>query len=224
MTGPVLVFDLDGTLVETMGDLTASLNHALEHAGFEAIEADRVRRMVGAGVKVLVERGLEYNKVQPSAEVVEPMLERFVKYYEAHICVHSHTFDGAVQALEALKDKGWKLAICTNKLEGLAKPLIRALGIEQLFDAVVGGDTFSKNKPDAMPVFGAIDMAGGTKRGSVFIGDSRTDIEAARNAGLPVIAVDFGYTDVPVIELKPDVVISHFNELENAIDSFANAE
>ncbi|WP_068316634.1 HAD family hydrolase [Polycladidibacter hongkongensis] len=224
MTKPVAVFDLDGTLAETMGDLTASLNHALEYEGFERIEPEKVRKMVGAGVRVLVQRGLEFNKVTPSDDKVDPMVERLVRYYEAHICDHTHLFEGVRPALNTLKAKGWKLAVCTNKIESLAKALLRALEADDLFDAVVGGDTFSKNKPDAMPVLGAIDMAGGTRAGSVFIGDSRADVEAARNAQLPVIAVDFGYTDVPVRELNPDVVISHYDELLDAFERVLEAE
>ncbi|KZL17784.1 Phosphoglycolate phosphatase [Pseudovibrio axinellae] len=217
MTTPVLVFDLDGTLLETMGDLTASMNHVLVEAGFEAIEPERVRKMVGAGVKVLMSRGLEANKVEVTEEVLEPLLTKFIRHYETHIADHTYAFPQALETVANLREAGWKTAICTNKLEKLAKPLVRAKNMEHLFDAVVGGDTFSKNKPDAMPVFGAIDIAGGSRAGSIFVGDSKADIAAARNAGLPVIAVDFGYTDIPVRELGPDVVISHFNQLEAAV-------
>ncbi|MTI16742.1 phosphoglycolate phosphatase [Rhodobacteraceae bacterium RKSG542] len=217
MTNPVLVFDLDGTLVETMGDLTASMNHVLVEAGYEAIEPENVRTMVGAGVKVLLSRGLKANKVDPTPDILDPLLKKFISYYEKHIADHSYPFPEAVEVLTRLKEEGWKLAVCTNKLENLAVPLLKALDMFDMFDAVVGGDTFSKNKPDAMPVYGAIDMADGTREGSIFVGDSRADIQAARNAGLPVIAADFGYTDVPVKELGPDIVFSHYNELEAAI-------
>ncbi|OKL43248.1 phosphoglycolate phosphatase [Pseudovibrio exalbescens] len=194
------------------------MNHVLVDAGYEAIEAERVRTMVGAGVRVLISRGLKANKVEPTDEVLDPLLAKFIRYYEAHIADHSYPFPGALDTIRRLREQGWKTAICTNKLHKLAMPLVKALEMDDLFDAVVGGDTFSKNKPDAMPVFGAIDMAGGTAEGSIFVGDSRADIQAARNANLPVIAVDFGYTDVHVSELGPDVVISHYDELEDAIE------
>ncbi|SDQ93539.1 HAD-IA family hydrolase [Pseudovibrio sp. Tun.PSC04-5.I4] len=217
MTTPVLVFDLDGTLLETIGDLTASMNHVLVGAGFEAIEPEKVRKMVGAGVKSLLSRGLEANKVEATEEILQPLLVKFIRHYETHIADHTFAFPEALETVARLRAAGWKTAICTNKLEKLAKPLVKAMEMDQLFDAVVGGDTFSKNKPDAMPVFGAIDIAGGARAGSIFVGDSNADITAARNAGLPVIAVDFGYTDTPVRELGPDVVISHYNQLEAAI-------
>lgn len=223
MTKPVLVFDLDGTLLETMGDLTASMNHVLVEAGYEALEPERVRKMVGAGVRVLMSRGLAANKVEVTDEVLDPLLTKFIRYYETHIADHTHPFPEALETVERLRTEGWKTAICTNKLEKLTRPLVKAMNMEHLFDAVVGGDTFSKNKPDAMPVFGAIDQAGGSRTGSIFVGDSKADIVAARNAGLPVIAVDFGYTEVPVRELGPDVVISHYNQLEAAIQEITEA-
>lgn len=197
------------------------MNHVLVEAGYEAIEPERVRTMVGAGVRVLMSRGLKANKVEPTDEILDPLLDKFIKYYENHIADHSHPFPGALDAVRTMREKGWKTAICTNKMHGLAMPLLKALNMLELFDAVVGGDTFSKNKPDAMPVFGAIDMAGGDTAGSIFVGDSRADIQAARNANLPVIAVDFGYTDVPVADLHPDIVISHFNEFEAAVEKLS---
>ena len=217
MTKPVLVFDLDGTLLDTMGDLTASMNHVLVEAGYEALESEQVRKMVGAGVRVLMSRGLTANKVEVTDEVLDPLLAKFLKYYETHIADYTQPFPEILEVIERLRGNGWKTAICTNKPERLTHPLIRVMNMEHLFDSIVGGDTFSKNKPDAMPVFGAIDQAGGARAGSIFVGDSKTDINAARNAGLPVIAVDFGYTDIPVRELGPDIVISHYNQLEAAI-------
>ncbi|WP_310620232.1 HAD family hydrolase [Flexibacterium corallicola] len=218
MTTPVLVFDLDGTLVDSMGDLTVALNHVLVEAGYEAIEPESVRHMVGAGVKVLLSKGLKANKVTPTPELIEPLMKKFIAYYENHIAEHSHPYEGVIETVKSLREQGWKTAVCTNKLENLALSLLKALDIRDLFDAVVGGDTFSRNKPDAMPVYGAIDKAGGIRSGSVFVGDSKPDVDAARNAALPVIAVNFGYSTVPVKELRPDVIISHFNELESAIE------
>lgn len=219
MTSPVLVFDLDGTLVETMGDLTASLNFALQGAGYNAIDPERVRAMVGQGARSLLQRGLAANGVEADADMIEPLYERLVEYYAANIAVQSHPFPGVVAALERFRDTGWKTAICTNKIEGLARPLIETLGMSHLFDAIVGGDTFERPKPDAMPVLGAIEQAGGAISGSVMVGDSGTDIDAARAAGIPVVAVTFGYTPVPVSELSPDRIISHFDELWPAVES-----
>ena len=152
-------------------------------------------------------------------EIVAPLFAHFLEYYAAHIAVHTRPFEGVVPALEAFRKDGWKLAVCTNKAEQLTLPLLEALDLTRYFDAVVGGDTFPVAKPHAEPVHGAIARAGGQIEGSIMVGDSVTDIDAARNAGIPVIAVDFGYTTIPVRELSPDRVISHFNELAEAVEA-----
>ncbi|MET1415045.1 phosphoglycolate phosphatase [Roseibium sp. HPY-6] len=213
----VLVFDLDGTLVSSMEDLVAALNAVLTANGHSAVPNEDVAHMVGMGAKVLIQRGLDYNQVTWTDELVEPLFHQFLEFYAANIAVHTRAFDGVVSSLENLREEGWKLAVCTNKAERLTLPLLEVLDLAKHFDAVVGGDTFPVSKPHAEPVHGAIERAGGRIEGSIMIGDSGTDINAARNAGIPVIAVDFGYTPVPVTELGPDSVISHFNELAAAI-------
>ncbi|MEP3049348.1 MAG: phosphoglycolate phosphatase [Roseibium sp.] len=214
----VLVFDLDGTLVSSMDDLVVSLNVVLTAAGHQAVPRKKVGHMVGMGAKVLIQRGLEFNDIAWTEKMVSGLFEHFLEHYADNIAVHTKPFPGVVTALEAFRNGGTKLAVCTNKAERLTVPLLDALDLTQYFDAVVGGDTFPISKPDATPVHGAIERAGGTVSGSIMIGDSITDINAARNAGIPVIAVDFGYTPVPVTKLGPDKVISHFDELAGAID------
>lgn len=218
----VLVFDLDGTLVSSMEDLVVTLNVVMTAAGHSAIPQDDVAHMVGMGAKVLIQRGLEFNGVDWTDADIEPLFEHFLEHYAANIAVHTRPFDGVVTALEAFRKDGWKLAVCTNKAERLTLPLLTELDLSQYFDAVVGGDTFPVSKPGAEPVHGAISRAGGTVTGSVMIGDSVTDINAARNAGIPVIAVDFGYTPVPVEQLGPDRIISHFDELAGAVAALAD--
>lgn len=219
----VLVFDLDGTLVSSMEDLVATLNVVLTTNGHAAVPQEKVVHMVGMGAKVLLQRGLEHNDVRWTEEMVLPLYHQFLDHYAANIAVHTRAFDGVVPSLERFRGEGWKLAVCTNKAERLTLPLLEALDLAKYFDAVVGGDTFSVSKPDAEPVHGAIARAGGSIEGSVMIGDSGTDISAARNAGIPVVAVDFGYTPVPVGELGPDRVISHFDELAEAIAGVTRA-
>ncbi|EEE44250.2 phosphoglycolate phosphatase [Roseibium alexandrii] len=214
----VLVFDLDGTLVSSMEDLVATLNAVLEKAGHGTVPQDKVANMVGMGAKVLLQRGLDYLEIEWSDETIIPLYEDFLDYYAANIAVHTRPFDGVIPALQRFRADGWKLAVCTNKTERLTLPLLAALNMTDHFDAVVGGDTFSVSKPHAEPVLGAIQRAGGTLEGSIMIGDSVTDINAARAAGIPVVAVDFGYTPVPVTELGPDRIISHFDELADAVD------
>lgn len=218
----VLVFDLDGTLVSSMEDLVVTLNVVMTAAGHSAIPQDDVAHMVGMGAKLLIQRGLEFNGVDWTDADIEPLFEHFLEHYAANIAVHTRPFDGVVTALEAFRKDGWKLAVCTNKAERLTLPLLTELDLSKYFDAVVGGDTFPVSKPDAEPVHGAISRAGGTVTGSVMIGDSVTDINAARNAGIPVIAVDFGYTPVPVEQLEPDRIISHFDELAGAVAALAD--
>lgn len=217
----VLVFDLDGTLVSSVEDLVATLNVVLEAAGHDSIPLEEVSQMVGMGAKVLIQRGLDYHGVEWTEETIAPLFEHFLEYYGANIAVHTRPFEGVISALETFKSAGWKLAVCTNKAERLTLPLLQALDMDKHFDSVIGGDTFKVPKPDAEPVLGAIQRAGGSVEGSIMIGDSVTDINAARNAGIPVIAVDFGYTPVPVSELGPDKVISHFDELAPAISELS---
>jgi phosphoglycolate phosphatase len=213
----VLVFDLDGTLVSSMEDLVATLNAVLDKAGHGTVPQDKVANMVGMGAKVLLQRGLDYLEIAWSDETITPLYEDFLEYYAANIAVHTRPFDGVVPTLDRFRADGWKLAVCTNKTERLTLPLLAALNMTDHFDAVVGGDTFAVSKPHAEPVLGAIKRAGGTPEGSIMIGDSVTDIKAARAAGIPVVAVDFGYTPVPVSELGPDRIISHFDELADAV-------
>jgi len=213
----VLVFDLDGTLVSSMEDLVATLNVVMTNAGYEAIPQDHVANMVGLGAKVLLQRGLDFNKVIWTDDTIAPLYQNFLEHYAANIAVHTRPFDGVVEALERFRQEGWKLAVCTNKAERLTLPLLATLDLDRHFDAVVGGDTYAKAKPHAQPLLGAIERAGGQVAGSIMIGDSVTDIDAARNASIPVVAVDFGYTPVPVRELGPDRVISHYNELAAAV-------
>ncbi len=213
----VLVFDLDGTLVSSMEDLVATLNVVMTAAGYAAIPEQHVADMVGMGAKVLIQRGLDFNGVPWTDDQIAPLFAHFLEHYAANIAVHTKAFDGVVPALETFRAEGWKLAVCTNKAERLTLPLLAALDLDRHFDAVVGGDTFAVSKPHAEPVHGAIARAGGHIEGSIMIGDSGTDINAARAAGIPVIAVDFGYTPVPVRDLAPDRVISHFDELARAV-------
>ncbi|WP_417695266.1 phosphoglycolate phosphatase [Roseibium sp.] len=216
---PVIIFDLDGTLVSSMDDLVVTLNVILTEEGHQAIPPESVQTMIGHGAKVLLQRGLEANGVAWTEDSIAPMYSNFLAHYEAHIADHTRPFPGVVACLERLKARGFRLAVCTNKVERLTMPLLAALELTRHFNAIVGGDSFDKPKPDAAPVLGAIERSGGTKAGSVMVGDSVTDIDAARAAGIPVVAVDFGYTPVPVNELNPDRVISHFDALEAALDA-----
>ena len=218
---PVAVFDLDGTLVSSAEDLIATLNAILKSEGLDPVDIPPFRKWVGFGAKRLMEKGFEANGVATTAEQLDALLPRFLDHYEANMAVHTRLFDGALTAMEGLRADGWSLGICTNKSTRLTLPLLEQLGISSLFASVVAGDTFSRAKPHAEPLLGAIERAGGTPSASVMVGDTVTDIDAAKAAGVPVIAVDFGYSPEPIADHGPDRIISHFDELRSAIDAFA---
>ena len=210
----VLAFDLDGTLADTAPDLAAALNHALRHLGRPTIDPASVRRLVGHGARALLRRGLAATGEAPE-ELVEQGLAVFLDYYGANICVGTRPFDGVEQALDDLGARGISLAVCTNKPEALTLLLLEALRWTDLFSAVVGGDTLSARKPDPAPLHEAIARAGGGR--AAFVGDSITDADTARAAGVPLVAVSFGFSDRPAHLLGGDAVIDHYRELVPAL-------
>lgn len=220
---PTLVFDLDGTLVDTAPDLMHALNAVLRHEGLREMTLIESIPMIGAGARALVERGLEKLGAQRSKEEIDDLFAIFLDHYTAHIADESRPYPGVIAAMDRFEADGWRLAVCTNKLEGLSRSLLRALGIEDRFAAVGGGDTFAVRKPDARHLLETIVLAGGNPATSIMVGDSDTDIATGRNAGIPVVAVDFGYTTIPVSELSPDRIISHFDELWGAVASLRAA-
>lgn len=214
---PILVFDLDGTLVDTATDLVATLNVILEGEGLAALDYQDARSMVGHGARVLIERGLAANGATRDAGAIDRLFDAYIAQYAAHIADTSRPFEGVIAALDHFADEGFLLAVCTNKLEGLSMLLLDGLGLSDRFAAICGADTFAARKPDPLALTETIQRAGGDPRRAIMIGDSKTDIDTAKAAGIPVIAVDFGYTPVPVTELGPDIVISHFDELRGAV-------
>jgi len=212
-----IVFDLDGTLVDTAPDLVATLNVVLTREGLQPVAYQDARLMVGGGARVMVERGIKADgRILPAAEI--DRLERdFISHYADHIADCSLPFDGVAVTLDQLAASGCRLAVCTNKLEWLALRLLDALKLRLRFHAICGADTFGVSKPDPTILKRTIECAGGDNTRAIMIGDSITDIATARAANLPVIAVDFGYSDIPVAELKPDRVVSAFSTLPEAI-------
>ena len=214
---PTLVFDLDGTLVDTAPDLIAALNFVLEGEGLPPIPLHSARNMIGAGARKLIERGLEREGRAASVKDINRMTVDFVEYYAAHIADASRPFEGLEGALDELSSHGFRFAVCSNKLEWLSKRLLDQLGLSARFAAICGGDTFGVSKPDPDILRQTVVRAGGRLATTVMVGDAGTDIGVARRAGVPVIAVSFGYTDVPIVELKPDRLIHHLRELPDAV-------
>ena len=216
---PLVVFDLDGTLADTAGDLMGALNHVLSLDGLPPLPVEQARSLLGSGGRALIRRGFA-SAGQPLDEGrLEDLFRLFLAFYEDHIADRSHLYPGVVEALDRLAARGFALAVCTNKMEGTAKRLLAVLGVAGRFRAICGQDTFAVSKPQPGALLGTIDRAGGDAADCVMVGDSRTDIETAKAAGVPCIAVSFGYTDRPVEEFGPDGVIGHFDALAEAVEA-----
>ncbi|MBB4039380.1 phosphoglycolate phosphatase [Microvirga flocculans] len=217
IVSPIAVFDLDGTLADTAGDLVGTLNVILEREGLAPLPVAKARDMIGAGARALIQRGFEAVGKELAPDRLEELFRQFMVHYGENICVETRLYPGVVAALDRLEQAGFILAVCTNKVEEHAIKLLDELGIGHRFAANCGRDTFPYFKPDPRHLTLTIERAGGNPSRAVMIGDSRTDIVTAQNAGIPVVAVPFGYTDVPVRELGPDLVIDHFDDLFAAV-------
>ncbi len=214
---PIIVFDLDGTLAETAPDIIATLNIILMQEGLAAIGTEKARDLVGAGARALLERGFKLQDTALKPEHLEVLFQRFLTIYADRVADESFLYPGVITALGHLADDGFALAVCTNKPERHSRLLIEALGITGHFAAICGRDTFPVFKPDPAHLLLTIKAAGGDPARAVMVGDSRTDISTAKAAGIPVIAVPFGYTDVPIETLGPDIIIQHFDGLRAAV-------
>jgi phosphoglycolate phosphatase len=225
MTSPrIVVFDLDGTLVDTAPDLINALNFVLDREGLPPVPLAAARNMIGAGARKLIERGLEVEGRTVTVGELDRMTRDFIDYYAEHIADESRPFDGLEAALDDLESRGYRFAVCTNKLEWLSKLLLERLGMTRRFAAICGADTFGVAKPDPAILRQTIARAGGDAPASIMVGDSGTDIGTARRAGIPVVGVSFGYTDVPIADLKPDRLIGHMTELPEAIESLMKSK
>ncbi|MBA3519380.1 MAG: phosphoglycolate phosphatase [Rhizobiales bacterium] len=213
MAAPLLVFDLDGTLVDSAPDLLATLNTVLPRHGFAADHDPDLRDGIGHGARHLIEFALHRQNAAASDQQLDAMHRDFLDYYEANICVETRLYPGLLDLLDRFENAGWRFAVCTNKIEALSRLVLRKLGVAQRFEAVAGGDTFATRKPDPAHLLGAIAMARAVPDRALMVGDSRTDLDTARSAGVPVIGVSFGYTPVPMAELGPDLLLDSYDEL-----------
>lgn len=210
---PIIVFDLDGTLIDTAPDLIDSLNHALAAEGLVAVDRLAIGAHVGMGGRAMIERVFAMSQRRLDAALLDRHHQVFVEHYAAGIPGNSRPYPGVLEAIERAREAGYIFAVCTNKPEGLARSLIERLELGPLFGAIAGGDTFSFRKPDPRHLTETIALAGGDPAQALMVGDSRNDIDTAKAAGIPVVAVDFGYTDRHVREFEPSAVISHYDEL-----------
>ena len=220
MTLPrIIAFDLDGTLVDTAPDLIAALNYVLDREGIQPLPLQSARNMIGAGARKLIERGLEVADRAMTTGDIDRLMKDFVAYYADHIADASRPFEGLEAALDELEARGFRFAVCTNKLEWLSKLLLEKLDLSQRFAAICGADTFGVAKPDPAILRQTIAQAGGDALAAIMVGDAGPDVGVARRAGVPVIGVGFGYTEVPIAELGPDRLIGHMRELPEAVGS-----
>jgi len=217
MVAPIVVFDLDGTLVDTAPDLVATLNVVFARVGLPSVAYAEARNMVGGGARKMIERGLAAEGRGLATAEIDQLVRDFIEHYAAHIADRSRPFAGLEAALDQLAQGGCRLAVCTNKLEWLARRLLDALGLTHRFVAVCGADTFGLQKPDPQLLTCTIRHAGPSPGRAVMVGDSISDIAMGKAAGIPVIAVDYGYTETPVAELGADRVIGDLADLPRAV-------
>ena len=209
----MIAFDLDGTLVHTAPDLMGTLNAVLAEEGLPALPLETAPMLVGRGAKVMIERGFAAAGEPLHEPRASQLFDRYIALYLARIADESHPFDGVTRALDALEAEGAILAVCTNKRTDLSLALLDALGLTHRFKAIIGADLAPRPKPDASHLLHAIAQAGGDPARALMVGDSINDVLAARNAGVPVVLVSFGYTDIPPADMDSDALIDRFDDL-----------
>lgn len=219
MAAPIIVFDLDGTLVDTAPDLVATLNTIFAREGLPPVAYEAARNMVGGGARLMIERGLAAEGRSRAPTEVDRLVADFIAHYADHIAVHSRPFPDVEQTLDTLAARGCRFAVCTNKLEWLSTRLLDALGLTRRFEVICGSDTFGVQKPRPEPLLRTIERLNGQAPDAIMVGDSFNDIATARAAGIPVVAVEFGYSETPIRELAPDRVINSFAQLPEAVSA-----
>jgi phosphoglycolate phosphatase len=214
LDGVVVAFDLDGTLVDTAPDLMGTLNLLLVEEGLPTVSTEDANRLVGRGARAMIERGFAEAGRALTDEEAPQVIARYIALYRTRIADESRPFPGMVEALDALEAKGARFVVCTNKRTDLSIALLDALALTGRFAAVIGADAAPAPKPDPRHLLTAIAAAGGDPRRAVMVGDSFADVGAAKAAGVPVVVVSFGYTEVPSAELGGDRLIDRFDQLQ----------
>ena len=218
MTPPkTLVFDLDGTLADTAPAIIATLNVILASLGHPPLPDQHAIELVGNGARALLAAGLKAANVPFDQSSLDKLFEQFLAHYEQHIADKTRLYPGVIASLDRLADDGFNFAVCTNKMEKHAKLLLEKIGIKNRFSAICGRDSFPFFKPDPRHLTMTITEAGGHAKHAIMVGDSSTDINAAKNAKIPVVAVNFGYSETSVRLLDPDIVIEHYDHLYEAV-------
>lgn len=217
MTANTIVFDLDGTLIDTAPDLYGTVRWLLRHEGRADISYDRVKDLIGDGAGPMIQGSFRDTGELPEGAAYDRLMDLFLTHYRTHLADRSEPFPGAIAAVLRWKARGARVAICTNKRFDFTDRMLDLLGLQHHFDAVAGSDTFAFRKPDGRHLLETIRIAGGDPERAIMVGDSATDVGAARNAGVPVVAVSFGYGRGSAHDLGADAVIDHFDQLDAAI-------
>lgn len=217
MAKTTLIFDFDGTIVHSAPDIANAANHVLVPLGCDGLSVAEAQSMIGNGMPKLIERGLKARNIVTTDEEFQSHFEKFRDFYVQNCCADTCAYPGAVEMLEEVRAAGYLTAICTNKLETVTKSMLEDMDLARLFDGVVGAEPPRAKKPDADPVWLAIERAGGTRDNAIMIGDSSADIDAGKAAGLPTIAVSFGYTNIPPAELGADILVDKLTDVVGAV-------
>lgn len=216
------IFDLDGTLADTSADLLGAANAVLVPAGYPELDFARDRQFAGRGGRSMILRALSFMPDPPDAAegdaIVRGLYPGLLAAYETRIADQTRLYDGVHECLDALEVAGWRLGVCTNKPERLAHLLLRTLGIFDRFGAVLGADSLPVRKPDPEHLNETARRIGAVPRLSVMLGDTRNDLETARAAGVPCVLTEFGFSAEPLIELGPDAVVTHFDEIAAVLE------
>ena len=208
-----VVWDLDGTLVDSATDIATSLNRLLGENELAALDDALIKNMIGEGVAVLIRRGFEAHGITPDGKRLESLVERFLVIYSEVATASTRLFPGAREALQSLSDAGLRQAICTNKPEAITRQVLAGLGIADCFDVVIGGDTLPRNKPDPLPLLTALEGLDVAPERSLMVGDSAIDVQTAHAAGVSIAFVTFGYGPGPSHPHKADYLIDDFADL-----------
>ena len=213
----LIIFDFDGTLIDSVPDLTLAVNKMLAYYDLKPITIEEATPFIGNGVKILVERALKHSfpPEKITNELFEEAFEIYFKAYSDNLCVDTYLYAGVKETLKDLYDKGYTLAICTNKPMEFIEPILNELLIKQYFKCWIGGDSLPKKKPDAAPLLHIATKLNKELEQCVMIGDSRNDIEAAKNAGMDSIGVSYGYNyNEHISDYNPTKVVDNFEELQ----------
>ncbi|MEO0449146.1 MAG: HAD-IA family hydrolase [Pseudomonadota bacterium] len=222
LSGWTVVFDLDGTLIETAPDLHAALNHTLAQKNLAPVPLESIRMMIGDGAKAMIRKGLDYHSEPIDHDEIDAQLwPTFIEYYKQNITRLSEPYEACIPTLNALRDAGAIMGVCTNKAQNLAEEVLNGLSLTSYFGSIVGGDTLPTKKPDADHILETVRRAGGDVNCTIMVGDAWTDEKAARNAGLPFIFVSFGYGSLSAEPYEFLKSIDHWRDMQQAIAELA---